>query len=411
MDFKALIQKIDSIDIPATPVAAPKLADPVVLEESMAIKVLAGVTPLTESILAEKKAKPDFLDMDKDGNKKEPMKKAAKDAKVKEASEHKDKDSFDKSAKPGDTVKTSKGTLTKTKTGVKHERKYTEGMESTAEMAHHHASEYAKHHKAGNLEMCMHHKESCEKCGGKISHGEMGECYHQHAGMNQGQPYNVQEGVIGAGVGAGLGALVGGPVGAVVGGGLGQAVTNSMTNETKKCTCETVGKTKCSVHGSMKEASTGDYSAKKARAGKDIGKPGKNFSKIAKSAGGGEKGKKIAGAVLKKQRANEAAKPDYIDLDKDGNKKEPMKKAAKDAKAKKPMKESVETKLTFVNALAIVKESNYTKQIDPKDEALWDWAQRVAKNKFTESAKADAFAAMTYERMGGDWDVCDTITE
>jgi len=32
-----------------------------------------------------KKSKPDFLDLDKDGNKKEPMKKAAKDAKVKEA--------------------------------------------------------------------------------------------------------------------------------------------------------------------------------------------------------------------------------------------------------------------------------------------------------------------------------------
>jgi hypothetical protein len=32
-----------------------------------------------------KKAKPDFLDIDKDGNKKEPMKKAAKDAKVKES--------------------------------------------------------------------------------------------------------------------------------------------------------------------------------------------------------------------------------------------------------------------------------------------------------------------------------------
>ena len=32
-----------------------------------------------------KKAKPDFLDMDKDGNKKEPMKKAVKDSKVKEA--------------------------------------------------------------------------------------------------------------------------------------------------------------------------------------------------------------------------------------------------------------------------------------------------------------------------------------
>lgn len=55
--------------------------------------------------------------------------------------------------------------------------------------------------------------------------------------------------------------------------------------------------------GKIKEGSTGDYSAKKAAAGKDIGKPGKNFSKIEKSAGGGEKGKKIAGAVLAKLRA------------------------------------------------------------------------------------------------------------
>lgn len=45
------------------------------------------------------------------------------------------------------------------------------------------------------------------------------------------------------------------------------------------------------------------YSAKKAAAGKDIGKPGKNFAKIAKKDGGGEKGKRIAGAVLKKLRA------------------------------------------------------------------------------------------------------------
>lgn len=56
----------------------------------------------------------------------------------------------------------------------------------------------------------------------------------------------------------------------------------------------------------MKEASTGDYSAKKARAGKDIGKPGKQFSKIASDAakryGSEEKGKKVAGAVLTKLR-------------------------------------------------------------------------------------------------------------
>jgi hypothetical protein len=141
-----------------------------------------------------------------------------------------------------------------------------------------------------------------------------------------------------------------------------------------------------SSQSAVAEASTGDYSAKKARAGKDIGKPGKMFSKIAKSAGerygSKERGEKVAGAVLAKLRkTNETdmeegnkftgnlmkaraaglkkadldgdgdmetvreadvvgleekkAKPDYIDLDKDGNKKEPMKKAAKDAKKSK----------------------------------------------------------------------------
>jgi hypothetical protein len=37
---------------------------------------------------------------------------------------------------------------------------------------------------------------------------------------------------------------------------------------------------------------------KKAKAGGDIGKPGKSFDKVAKSAGGGEKGQKIAAAAM-----------------------------------------------------------------------------------------------------------------
>lgn len=49
------------------------------------------------------------------------------------------------------------------------------------------------------------------------------------------------------------------------------------------------------------------YSAKKAAAGKDIGKPGKNFSKIASKAGkeygSKEAGKRVAGAILAKLRA------------------------------------------------------------------------------------------------------------
>jgi len=57
--------------------------------------------------------------------------------------------------------------------------------------------------------------------------------------------------------------------------------------------------------GDMEEGK-GDYSAKKARAGKDIGKPGKNFAKIAKSAGkkygSEEAGKRVAGSILAKMR-------------------------------------------------------------------------------------------------------------
>jgi len=58
------------------------------------------------------------------------------------------------------------------------------------------------------------------------------------------------------------------------------------------------------------EGSTGDYSAKKARAGKDIGKPGKEFSQIADKAGkkygSKEAGERVAGAVLAKLRAKES---------------------------------------------------------------------------------------------------------
>jgi len=58
-------------------------------------------------------------------------------------------------------------------------------------------------------------------------------------------------------------------------------------------------------HG-VSEAS---YSAKAARAGKDIGKPGKNFSKIAKGAaeryGSKAAGERVAGAVLNKLRHSE----------------------------------------------------------------------------------------------------------
>jgi hypothetical protein len=70
------------MDAPAAAIAAPTIPAAVQLDESASLRVLAGTT----TYLAEaKKAKPDFADLDKDGDKKEPMKKAAKEAKVDEA--------------------------------------------------------------------------------------------------------------------------------------------------------------------------------------------------------------------------------------------------------------------------------------------------------------------------------------
>lgn len=70
------------------------------------------------------------------------------------------------------------------------------------------------------------------------------------------------------------------------------------------------------------------YSAKAARAGKDIGKPGKNFEKIAKSAGerygSRERGEKVAGAVLAKLRAKEDVEEGIEDRLKDLDPKNPV---------------------------------------------------------------------------------------
>jgi hypothetical protein len=85
----------------------------------------------------------------------------------------------------------------------------------------------------------------------------------------------------------------------------------------KECNHSAKGR-RCPVHG-LQECGMGVYEsdkpsagmskgeksavAKKAQAGKDIGKPGKSFDKVAKAAGGGEKGKKIAAAAMWKNQA------------------------------------------------------------------------------------------------------------
>jgi hypothetical protein len=154
--------------------------------------------------ISERKAKPDFLDLDKDGNKKEPMKKAAKDKK-----------------KP-----------------VK------ENMQTMFELAKDLAEKYKDAHMKGDHRKMSFYEKSLEECGATISHGPMGECMMSHPHQAGGKPM---------------------PVGILSPSGIVRPKSPSalMTSER-----------------SMAEA--------------------------------------------------KKAKPDFLDMDKDGDKKEPMKKAAKD---------------------------------------------------------------------------------
>lgn len=132
-----------------------------------------------------------------------------------------------------------------------------------------------------------------------------------------------------------------------------------------------------------------------------------------------------------KKKLEEGAKPDFLDLDKDGDKKEPMKSAAGDkggekkeggkkgmsaAQAKyfgkkKTVKESIENILSFKDMIKLVQESGGQQQIDAVDQELFAWAQRVAKQKIGEGLKADVYAGMVYERMGGVFEMYDVLSE
>jgi len=78
---------------------------------------------------------------------------------------------------------------------------------------------------------------------------------------------------------------------------------------------------------------------------------------------------------------------------------------------KRPVKESVEQKLTFKDMVKLVQESGGQQAIDPIDKELFNWAQRVAASKFTESAKAEIYAGLIYERNGGVFEMYDVLSE
>ena len=255
-----------------------------------------------------------------------------------------------------------------------------------------------------------------------------------------------------------------------------------------------------------------------------------HFTQLAESTGIALGAKEVVTEAKKDSKVKEAAKPDFLDMDKDGDKKEPMKKAAKDAKKKKEpvkeaeqvvkaekgdnkekmpskkevllmcgkgmtkaaickeysgcdqeklkemveacmeeykkkkknesvtfedmdgeiveaqsakqkaafkkmldkkkgktsddkemdegsygkkkkktVKESVEPKMSFVEMMKLVRESGGQQAIDPMDDVLWNWANRVAVSKVEETNKQEIFAAILYERNGGRFEMYDVV--
>jgi hypothetical protein len=223
---------------------------------------------------------------------------------------------FDSLKKTGDTTKTSKGaTVTKTDTGIKHERPSSSYSDEDGD------EKSGKGTKSHAKSMSASEKKERAPAQKKSKTGTWG--------MENGEKFD-----------------------------------NRKVDEAKaKCTCKTNEDT-CKVHGKMEESkpSAGLSKAKKsavvkkAKAGGDIGKPGKSFDKVAKAAGGGKKGEKIAAAAMwknikettayieEKKTVEKKAKKDY---DGDGkiesNKDEVWGSRAKAAaKSGHPFKESTE---------------------------------------------------------------------
>jgi len=86
-----------------------------------------------------------------------------------------------------------------------------------------------------------------------------------------------------------------------------------------------------------------------------------------------------------------------------------MDEAKENKKKKETVKESVEPKMSFVDMYKMVKESGGQQAIDPMDDVLWTWANRVAVSKVEETSKQEIFAAMLYERNGGRFEMYDVV--
>ena len=148
-----------------------------------------------------------------------------------------------------------------------------------------------------------------------------------------------------------------------------------------------------------------DESALQAYLGnKKYGKEG--MDALRKAGRDGASKETMAKIRAKHDKMDEAAKPDYIDLDKDGNKDEPMKKAAKDAKSKKvqevaPPGAKAERMVKHIKK-GYAKDGKVTKT--EKSKAYGAAWKAHNKGKVEEAIKAMMEAGFTKEQIVEGWD-------
>lgn len=359
MDFKSILNKLDSMEAPPKGIAAPELPKAIQLDEDAQLRVLAGTsTILAESALMEKAKNPYAVGMaaakkatgDEPPLKKSTITKAHEIAKKVEKNE-----SVEEEMKVGDTKKTRTGELTKTATGVTHKR-----------------TDYSDDER-GEAPSTVKQKSASEKKADKSNDVKLPKHKGNTWGMKGGEKFG------------------------------------------KKMESAKPDFLDVDGDGDKKEP------MKKAAADKGGDKKDSNKGMSAKQAKYfGKKNESVAEAEEKRAPAKKSERE--VELPSGAKVKatkvQGWQSQKADKEAKKDANESVESSkelvaestLTFAKALKIIKESNGTAQIDPLDTDLWKWARRVAENKFTESVKIDVYAATTYERMGGTWSIVQ-ITE
>jgi hypothetical protein len=148
------------------------------------------------------------------------------------------------------------------------------------------------------------------------------------------------------------------------------------------------------------------------------GKPKKGVNPFAKKESVGEAAEKTPTTWTdksgKKHPATKVKGDKYTgkEAEKEAKNKEKADESKMMPKGKKrPVAESVEQKLSFREMMNLVVESGGQQQIDAVDSELFAWAQRVAKQKVGEGMKADVYAGLVYERMGGVFQMYDVLSE